>query len=141
MAGTYGITFAQKLLAQGQYDQAIEASTQALTGEPENPEHFADRATALGLIERHDEAIDDYRRALLLDASEQILDEDMIDDALFSTLLRSARERAQKDVAAGVARLDEYATIRPHGRHLDDARDWQKRIRGELQSTFVKQRD
>ncbi len=70
-----------------------------------------------------------------------MLDEDLIDDALFSTLLRSARQRAESDVAKGVARLGEYAGLRPDGRHLDDMSDWQKRLRGELQSTFVKQRD
>jgi hypothetical protein len=62
----------------------------------------------------------------------------MLDDAYFSALLGAARQEA--DVERGCAKLERYATVYPAGRHVEDASDWQKRLRGELKSTFVKER-
>jgi hypothetical protein len=69
-----------------------------------------------------------------------VLDDDMLDDAYFSALLGAARALAASDVAAGCDKLARYATRFPEGRHVGDAGDWQKRLRGELKSTFVKER-
>ena len=40
----------------------------------------------------------------------------------------------------GVVRIDRYRARLPEGRHLRDASDWQKRLRGELPSEFIKNR-
>jgi len=72
-----------------------------------------------------------YRKALCLD-------DDMLDDAYVSALLGAGR--ATCDVAAGCAKRERYLTLFPSGRHVEDMSDWQKRLRGELKSHFVKER-
>jgi tetratricopeptide (TPR) repeat protein len=131
------MSFAAKLLEKGEYDQAIVEATKAIEKEAENPEHFFERASACAMVERYVEAAADFERALELDRDARVLDDDVLDDAYFSALLGAARAEA---VDAGVARLARYATVFPSGRHLRDAADWSKRLRGELQSEFVKRR-
>ena len=134
---TYGISFAQKLLDAGKYEEAALEATKASEREPEDPEPFFERATAFFNLDRYVEAAADYERALELDVEAQVLTTDFVDDAYFSALLGAAR---RDPVADGVKRLDRYAQVLPAGRHVADARDWQKRLRGELQSEFVKER-
>jgi tetratricopeptide (TPR) repeat protein len=137
MAGQYGMSFAAKLLEKGKYEEAIVEATRAIEREDDNPEHFVERATAAAFLERHAEAVSDLERALALDEEAGVLERDVVDDAYFSALLGAARALP---VADGVARLDRYRQIFPSGRHLRDAADWQKRLRGELPSHFVKER-
>ena len=100
-----------------------------------------DRATALAALERYDEAVADFERAKRSTPRRAVLDDDMLDDAYFSALLGAARAvAANGDVAGGCAKLERYAGRFPSGRHVSDAGDWQKRLRGELKSTFVKER-
>jgi tetratricopeptide (TPR) repeat protein len=134
---TYGMSFAQKLIDQGKFEEAIVEATRAAEREPEDPEPFFERATAAANLDRHAEAADDFERALALDLEARVLETDFVDDALFSALLGAARAQS---VEEGCATLQRYAKVLPAGRHLDDARDWQKRLRGELQSQFVKER-
>jgi tetratricopeptide (TPR) repeat protein len=134
---TYGTSFAQKLLDEGKFEQAVVEATRAAEREPEDPEPFFERATAYANLDRHVEAAADFERALELDEEAQVLTTDFVDDAYFSALLGAARTEA---VDAGVARLERYASVLPSGRHLADARDWQKRLRGELPSVFVKEK-
>ena len=133
----YGISFAQKLLDEGKFDEAVAAATTAIAREPDDPEPLFERATAYSNLDKYLEAAADYERALQLDQQAGVLDNDVLDDAYFSALLGAARAEAVED---GVRRLQRYAQIFPEGRHLDDARDWQKRLRGELPSQFVKER-
>jgi tetratricopeptide (TPR) repeat protein len=134
---SYGISFAQKLLDEGKYQQAADEATKAIAAAPDDPEPFFERAQAYANLDRYVEAAADYEQALRLDEEAQVLQTDFLDDAYFSALLGAAR---QEPVADGVARLDRYARTFPEGRHLADARDWQKRLRGELPSQFVKER-
>jgi tetratricopeptide (TPR) repeat protein len=134
---SYGISFAQKLLDEGKYEQAADEATKALTREPEDPEPWFERASAYAYLDRYLEAAADYEKALQLDEEAHVLTTDFIDDAYFSALLGAARSQP---VAEGVQTLDRYAPVFPQGRHLNDARDWQKRLRGELPSQFVKER-
>jgi tetratricopeptide (TPR) repeat protein len=97
-----------------------------------------DRGSALASLERYEEAIADFERAKVVDAKTAVLDDDMLDDAYFSALLGAAR--AMADVAAGCGKLERYLTLYPSGRHVQDMSDWQKRLRGELKSHFVKER-
>jgi tetratricopeptide (TPR) repeat protein len=133
----YGISFAQKLLDAGKWDEAIAEATKASEREPDEPEPFFERATAYANLDRYVEAAADFERALELDREAGVLQSDFADDAYFSALLGAARA---EPVEAGVARLIRYAQVLPKGRHLSDAADWQKRLRGELQSQFVKER-
>jgi tetratricopeptide (TPR) repeat protein len=136
---TYGRSFANKLIQDGAFEAAIDAATQALASEDDNPEHFVDRATAYVALGRDAEAVDDFVRALTLDAEAQILETDLIDDAYFSALLAAAR--TERDIEAGCARLGGYRDVLPAGRHLTDAEEWTQRLRGERKSTFTKVRE
>jgi tetratricopeptide (TPR) repeat protein len=138
---TYGRSFSQKLLQDGKYDEALAAAAQAIAAEPDNPEHFVDRAQALVLLEREIEAVPDFRRALELDEAAQILESDLVDDAFFSALLAAARAEAPRSLDAAVALLASYRTTLPAGRHVGDADTWTRRLKGELRVEWVKQRD
>jgi tetratricopeptide (TPR) repeat protein len=129
---------ASVLIDAGEFEAALQAATEEAAREQENSEHLWDRAQALAALERYDEAVADFERAKLIDVKTSVLDDDMLDDAYFSALLGAAR--AAGDVAAGCAKLERYATQFPSGRHVQDAADWQKRLRGELKSHFVKER-
>ena len=141
MSGRYGMSFAAELLEQGKFDEAIEAATGALKGDAENPEHFADRAAAYDGLERYAEAASDFERAITLNAATPVIDRDNLDDAFFSALVAAARAEAEASVDAGVTRLARYAKLLPQGRHVKDAEDWRKRLRGELKSLLDKRTD
>jgi hypothetical protein len=138
--GLYGRSFASKLLQDGKYAEAVAEATKAIALEEDNPEHHVDRATALVLLERNGDAVEDFRRALELEVEAQILEVDLVDDAYFSALLAAAREEAKTSVEQGCARLATYLATLPKGRHVTDVRDWSRRLKGELESTFVKRR-
>ena len=138
--GNYGKSRAAVLIDANEFEAAVQAATEEIAREPHNSEHLWDRGSALASLERYEEAIADFERAKLVDAKTQVLDDDMLDDAYFSALLGAARAAAASDVAAGCAKLERYVTQFPSGRHVKDADDWQKRLRGELKSQFVKER-
>jgi len=138
MGHQYGMSRASVLNEAGEFAAALEAATQEIAREAENSEHYWDRASALSSLERYDEAVAEFERAKQVDAVSQVLDDDMLDDAYFSALLGGAR--AMADVTAGCAKLERYLTLFPSGRHVEDVSDWQKRLRGELKSHFVKER-
>jgi tetratricopeptide (TPR) repeat protein len=137
MGHQYGRSAAAALIDAGDYEAAVAAATEAMAGEPENSEHWFERATALAWLERYDDAVGDFERAWALDRKTQVLEDDVVDDAYFSALLGAARA---KDVDGGCALLDRYRGLFPSGRHVADAADWQKRLRGQLKSIFVKAR-
>jgi tetratricopeptide (TPR) repeat protein len=141
MSGQYGRSFSSKLIQDGKYEEAILAAGKAIAQEDDEPEHYVDRATALVLLERNVEAVEDFVRALQLDASANILESDLIDDAYFSALLATARQEAGSDLEAGCKRLTTYLEVLPEGRHVEDVRTWTLRLRGQLKSEFVKVRD
>jgi tetratricopeptide (TPR) repeat protein len=138
MGHQYGKSRAAVLLDAGEFEAAVQAATEEIAREPENSEHVWDRGSALASLSRYDAAVADFEHAKRMDAVTQVLDDDMLDDAYFSALLGAAR--ADGDVAAGCAQLARYRELFPSGRHLGDAEDWQKRLRGELKSHFVKER-
>ena len=138
MGHQYGMSRAAVYNEAGEFEAAVQAATEELGREPENSEHWCDRATAYAALERYDEAVADFERAREADRKTAVLDDDMLDDGYFSALLGAARATA--DVAAGCAKLERYVTLFPSGRHVQDMSDWQKRLRGELKSHFVKER-
>ena len=54
MADNYGVTFAQKLIQQGNYEEAILAANKHLVQDPASPEPYHDRARALAGLGRAD---------------------------------------------------------------------------------------
>jgi tetratricopeptide (TPR) repeat protein len=134
----YGRSFASKLIQDGKYEEAIVEAGKAIAQEPDNPEHYADRATACVQLNRDAEAVPDFVKALKLDEEAQLLETDLIDDAYFSALLAVARK---EPVEEGCRRLQGYFDTLPKGRHARDAGEWQKRLRGQLKPEFVKVRE
>ena len=141
MAGRYGMTFAAELIEQGNYEEAIDAATKAIAAGDVGPEPFADRATALDFLERYAEASVELERAIELNMANKTIDPDGLDDAYFSALVGAAKIDAETSVAVGVQRLERYGRTIPKGRHVRDAEDWRKRIRGELPSLLDKTTD
>jgi tetratricopeptide (TPR) repeat protein len=132
------MSFAAKLLEAHKFEEAVGEATRAIGREGDNPEHFVDRATAYAELGRNAEAAADFERALALDEEARVLETDFVDDAYFSALLAAARTQAIDDGARTLAR---YLEVLPDGRHEQDVADWQKRLRGELKSEFVKIRE
>lgn len=141
MSGQYGRSFASKLIQDGKLEEAIEAATRAIALEEDNPEHWADRAAARVELGREAEAAEDFERALSLDEQAGVLETDLVDDAYFSALLAAARREAERSVDEACRRLGRYQTVLPSGRHLRDADDWARRLRGELKTEYVKTRE
>lgn len=144
MSDNYGVTFAQKHLQRGDYEKAVAAAEQHAQQDPESPEPFHDRARALALLGRHEEAVADYARAIERDRAEQLLQDWEVDDGLFSTVLAWAQGAA--GAAPGAAEeqlriLSRYRELLPAGNHLQEAEEWSLRFRGLLKTTFVKPRD
>jgi tetratricopeptide (TPR) repeat protein len=131
---SFDISFAQKLLNEEKYEEAAVAAEKAMALDPEDPEPHFDRATALANLDRYAEAASHFEKALALDEAACVLTTDFVDDAYFSALLGAARQ------ASAPERLERYLEVLPEGRHVKDVGDWQKRLRGELPSEFVKER-
>lgn len=139
MADNYGVTFAQRLIQRGDYEQAVAAADKHAAQDPTSPEPAHDRARALSLLGRHAEAVAAYARAIELDRSEQLLPDWEVDDGLFSTVVAWGQSlTAESERLAALAR---YAALLPEGRHLEEAKEWALRFRGLLPTTFVKPRD
>jgi tetratricopeptide (TPR) repeat protein len=139
MSDNYGVTFAAKLIQQGEYEKATAAAQKHAEQEPENPEPHHDHARALALLGQHAAAVAAYARAIELDKVEQILQDWEVDDGLFSTVLAWAQ--AEPSSEAQLPILRRYAQLIPGGRHLKEAEEWSLRFRGLLKTTFVKPRD
>jgi tetratricopeptide (TPR) repeat protein len=141
MSGRYGMSFAAELMEKGKYEEALVAATHAMEVEKANPEPFADRAAAYDCLERYAEAVGDLEKALTLNATAKVIDQDNLDDAFFSALLGAAKIDAETSVDAAVALLARYRLVLPTGRHVQDSEDWGRRLRGELRSLLDKTRD
>jgi tetratricopeptide (TPR) repeat protein len=126
------MSFAKSAIEKGDYEEAVEAATNAIEAGDKGPEPLFDRGTALELLERFDESVADFERAIETNRTAKELDPFVLDDAYFSALLAAAR--ASKDAV----RLERYARVLPDGGHLREASDWQKRLRGELPSLLDK---
>lgn len=141
MAGRYGMSFAKKHIEEGEYEEAIEAATKAIADGDAGPEPLFDRATAYDLAERHAEAVVDFEAAVKKNLAEKELDPFALDDAFFSATLAAARAEAKADLAGALARLDRYRAVLPDGAHVEESRDWQKRLKGEMPSLLDKTKD
>ena len=137
MAGRYGMTQAAKLISEGRYEEAIEEATKRHQRDGEDPDPLIERAEANALLDRFDQAFADLEQAIAVGS--EVLDVDTVDDAYFSALLGAAKKAAESSVDKGVKLLSRYGTIIPKGRHVKDAADWAKRLKGELASQFVKE--
>jgi hypothetical protein len=141
MAGRYGMSFAKELIEKGDYEEAVAAASEAIGGGDAGPEPLFDRATALELLERFEEAVADLETAIAKNRADKVLDPFVLDDSFFSALLGAARARAESDARAGARLLERYVELLPEGAHVAESRDWQKRLRGEMPSLLDKTKD
>lgn len=139
MADNYGVTFAQKHIQRGEYEQALAAADKHATQDPQSPEPHHDRARALSFLGRYRESVDAYRAAIAADQVEQILQDWEVDDGLFSTIIAWAQTASGEAEQLRIVAL--YRELLPHGRHGQEADEWSQRFRGLLKTTFVKPRD
>jgi tetratricopeptide (TPR) repeat protein len=136
---TYGQSFAQKQLDLGNYEQALVEANRAIEHEADDPEPVLDRARVYQALGRWDEAVADIRRCLELDVVARVVDDSLVDDTLFSTLIGWGTELAKSDGERAVAVLEQYRAILPAGAHLDEVPGWENRFRGKHE-TWVKDR-
>lgn len=139
MADNYGVTFAQRLIQRGEYEEAVAAADKHAAQDPESPEPAHDRARALSLLGRFEESVASYERALQLDRAEQMLPDWEVDDGLFSTVVSWGQSLTTE--AERLRALGRYKDLLPEGRHTQEASEWALRFRGLLPTTFVKPRD
>jgi tetratricopeptide (TPR) repeat protein len=135
------MSFAKGLIESGDYEEAVEAATKEIDGGDHGPEPLFDRATALELLERYDEAVVDLEEAIAKNRAERVIDPFVLDDTYFSALLGAAKRIAETDAARGAAMLERYREVVPDGAHAGESRDWQKRLRGEMPSLLDKTKD
>lgn len=138
MAGRYGMSFAKKHIEEGDYEEAVAAATAAIEGGDASPEPLFDRATAHELLEQYAEAVRDFEAAIARNRVTKELDPFVLDDAYFSALVAAAKQTGERDAREAMTLLDRYGKTCPDGGHLADARDWQKRLRGEMPSLLDK---
>lgn len=139
MADNYGVTFAQKHIQRGEYEQALTAADKHAAQEPESPEPHHDRARALAFLGRYRESVEAYRAAIAADQVEQILQDWEVDDGLLSTVIAWAQATSGQDEQLRILSL--YRELLPRGRHGQEADEWSQRFRGLLKTQFVKPRD
>ncbi len=132
MAGRYGMTFAAKLIQQGNYAEAVEEATRAFVRDEEDPAPLIDRASAYAWLEQYADAVKDLEMALELDKESGVLETDVVDDAYFSALLGAAKAEARTSVETAATTLARYRTVLPDGRHVADADAWPERLRSAV---------
>ncbi len=125
----YGALLSSKLVADGRYTDAVEAATSEMVTQPDEPEAYFNRGQALAGLERFEEAIADYEKALSLDDSASSVDPETIDDEIFFALRRAADAR-RSDPERAVQTLERYRQVLPNGRHLDDIGKWTDAFNG-----------
>jgi tetratricopeptide (TPR) repeat protein len=143
-AGAYGQSFALEHLSRGRHDEAMTEAQRAAAADPADPEPVLDVAQILLALGRHEAAVAEIERAVALDKKAMVLDDSVVDDTLFSALVRWASERAETGAsgqAEAVGIIERYALLAPDSAtHHDEAASWIRRFRGEA-GTWVKPRE
>ncbi len=136
------MSFAAEKIEQGDYQGAVDAATVAIDEGSASAETWLERATAHELLEEYADALNDFEKALALNAVEKIVDQDDVDDRYFSALVAAGQAEQEASREAAVATIERYGrTLRAlgsAGRHAKDAADWRARFRGELESLLDK---
>ena len=140
--GSYGQSFAMKLLSHDKLDEALIEAERAITLDPEDPEAMFDRAQVHLALEHWEAGVADVERALDLDRTARVLDDSMVDDALFSALVAWGRQVVETDRPRALAILDRYQAIfpRPRGGHQKDYEEWKRRLSGEQRTSWTRTR-
>jgi tetratricopeptide (TPR) repeat protein len=138
-AGAYGQSFALEKLSRGQHEEALAEAARAAEADPADPEPVLDRAQILLAQEKFEGAVGEIERAVALDRKALVLDDSVVDDTLFSSLVGWAS--ALGAGPAAVAVMERYERLAPDSAtHHDEAATWIRRFRGDV-DTWVKPRD
>jgi tetratricopeptide (TPR) repeat protein len=127
---SYGQLRSRKLCSEGRFEEAVIAADAEMASDPTEPEVHFNRGQALAGLERYEEAVADYVRALRMDGSASTLDPEAVDDELFFALRRQAEQQAADHIAA-VTILGRYLEILPEGRHVTDVSKWLDKLAGK----------
>lgn len=133
MSSAYGRSFADQLIADGKYEEAIAAADRAIALDEDDAEAHGDRAAALYYLGRHEESVRCYERAIAKHRAGGTLDDDLLDDAYYESLRAWAvavHEAGDSRRAAAI--LDGYPAHAPTGRHAADRRKWYDLFEGRL---------
>lgn len=126
---TYGALHSTKMVNDGRFAEAVARASQEIATMPDEPEAYFNRGQAYAGLGRWEEAVDDYARALAMDASASAVDPAAIDDELFFALRSQAvGQKARPEEA--VATIERYRTLAPEGRHLEDVAKWIAHVNG-----------
>ncbi|MCG5055809.1 MAG: tetratricopeptide repeat protein [Myxococcales bacterium] len=126
---SYGELFSTRLVADEDFEAAVEQATREIETDPDEPEAWFNRGQAQAGLGKLEEAAQDYAHALGLDTSASNLDPAALDDELFEVLRRLAlAHRADRDQA--LSHFQRYQTLLPSGRHVPDVPKWVAHIDG-----------
>jgi tetratricopeptide (TPR) repeat protein len=138
-AGAYGQSFALEHLSRGRHDEALAEADKAAAADPADPEPVLDRAQIFLSLGQHEQAVAEIERAIQLDRKAMVLDDSVVDDTLFSALVRWASALGPGPQA--VALIERYESLAPDAAtHHDEASNWIRRFKGDT-DTWVKPRD
>jgi tetratricopeptide (TPR) repeat protein len=129
----YGQSFAEQLIADGKFEEAVAAADQAIALDGHDPGGYADRALALYYLDEFEASVHDYERACELSKQGQgDLDDDILDDSYFEALRAQAVAVFEGgDGARARALLDGYPKHAPTGRHASDRTKWYELFAGQ----------
>lgn len=133
----YGKSFAQKHLDAGDFAAALTAADEVVARDEADPEPVMDRAQALLGLDRFEDAVTATLRAIELDREARILEDAVVDDTLFTALVRWGQAIAPARPDDAVALFARYRAALPKGVHVREIDEWTRRFRGE-KSTWVK---
>jgi hypothetical protein len=136
-AGAYGQSFALKHLHEGRPADALVEAEKAIAATPADPEPVMDRAQVHLAERRWQAALTDVERAMELDKVALVLDDSVVDDTLFSTLVGWASELVAREPATAIKLVERYGPMMPDGVHHDEATGWVRRFQGQV-DTWVK---
>jgi tetratricopeptide (TPR) repeat protein len=140
-SGRYGRSFADKLIEEERYEEALVAADKALRLDEEDSSACADRGTALYHLGRFEESVAAYEKAIELNRESAGLDEDQLDDSYYESLRAFACAAHEAGDAARAAKiLDTYVDHAPTGKHKDDRTKWYEIFRGEAPKVITRPR-
>ena len=137
---TYGESFAARQLSLGNFEKALQLADEACAQEPDDPEPVLDRARALQALGRWEDAVAALEKCRKLDEKASVVDDSLVDDTLFSTLVSWSRQVAEADAEQAVKILGRYRAMLPDGAHIPEIDHWVRRYRGDV-DTWRKERD
>lgn len=125
MSEQYGRSFADKLIADGRFDDAIAAADRAIALDGDDEGAWSERGQALYYQHRYAESVESFRRALALNQDGGVLDDDLLDDALYESVRAHAMAMHEAgESARAIDALGEYQRLLPAGRHVRDQQKW-----------------